>query len=235
RSQQKEIAKKYLADGDEPAAPLSAVAAHIRAEFKIAQVGSPEAPLVKKMHDKVLETPVPAGDEEQEDLSAVLFSENPPDADTRADIAFKAMDQWGTDEDAVYRALAGLTEPQSRLLQAIYERKKGRNLADHIDSEFSGSEFKRAMALLDSKPVEAAAAAIQYARPLLGGPASKDDRAAMLEAIRTLPPGKAGQLASAFKAQTGDDLDDALKESMRDYKQAEDGSFNPDERGFEES
>ncbi|WP_157592497.1 hypothetical protein [Solirubrobacter soli] len=234
RDKQKEVAKQYLKDGEDPADPLSVVVAHIRAEFRATQIGGDQAPLVVRLKDIVFALPTPWDRESQDDLSAVIFSDNPPDASTRADRAFKAMDQIGTDEDAVYAALANLTPQQSLLVQFIYARKHGSSLSSDIDDEFSGAEKRRANALLNSQPVAAAAAAIDYARPLLGGPAGKEDKEAILQALRTLPDGQADELVAVYKKQTGDDLRADLKETLADFKQTDQG-FKADERGYEQA
>lgn len=237
RKKQKEIAKQYLASGDDPADPLSTVAAHLRAEFRNAQLlGEKDDGLLHKLRNQVLDTPVPSDRAGQEQLGKVLFSENPPDAFARAQKAFAAMDIVGTEEKDVYQALNGLTATQAQLVRCAYKNEHGLDLEEHIRSEFSGAEKRRALALLNAQPVEAAAAAIEYAKPLLGGPASKEDRADIIESIRGLPPGKAAELAAAYEKQTGDKLDDVLQETMRDFRaDPNGGGFKPDDRGSEEA
>jgi hypothetical protein len=238
RKKQKEIAKQYLAAGDDPADPLSTVAGHLRGEFRMAQLLGEKGDdgLLAKVRKQVLDTPIPSDYEGQKQLGKVLFSENPPDAYVRAQKAFEAMDIVGTEEKDVYRALTGLTPTQAQLVRNAYKHEHKRDLEDHIRSEFSGAEKRRALALLNAQPVEAAVAAIEYAKPLLGGPASKEDRADIIEAIRGLPPGKAAELSSAYEKQTDDKLDDVLQETMRDFRaDPNGGGFKPDDRGSEEA
>ena len=238
RKKQKDIAKQYLAAGDDPADPLSTVSGHLRGEFRTAQLLGEKGDdgLLAKVRKQVLDTPIPSDYEGQKQLGKVLFSENPPDAYVRAQKAFEAMDIVGTEEKDVYRALTGLTPTQAQLVRNAYKHEHDRDLEDHIRSEFSGAEKRRALALLNAKPVEAAVAAIEYAKPLLGGPASKEDRADIIEAIRGLPPGKAAELSSAYEKQTDDKLDDVLQETMRDFRaDPNGGGFKPDDRGSEEA
>jgi Annexin len=238
RKKQKEIAEQYLAAGNDPADPLSTVAAHLRGEFRMAQLlGEKDDGLLQKLRKQVLDTPIPSDVRGQQQLGKVLFSENPPDAYQRAQKAFEAMDIVGTEEKDVYRALAGLTPTQAQLVRLAYTDKHHRDLESHIRSEFSGAEKRRALALLNAQPVEAAVAAIEYAKPLLGGPASKEDRADIIEAIRQLPPGKGAELSAAYEKQTdGDKLDDVLTETMRDFRaDPNGGGFKPDDRGSEEA
>jgi Annexin len=228
------IAQDYFAVGDNPAEPLSAVAAHLRMEFSASRLDD----LVKKLRQKIEDMPIPGDLETQMQLNAVLFSENPPGADVRADRAFKAMDKIGTDEGDVYKALQGCTAKQLALIKVMYKDAHGRELADHIDSEFSGAEYRRAMALLRGDQVAAAAAAVAYAQPLLGGPASREDQADVLDAIRSLPPGEAAKLAATYSAQEGGDFDAALKDTMYDWRRApgtNSGELRKDLRGYEEA
>lgn len=79
------------------------------------------------------------------------------DYNALAEQIHEAIDGWGTDEDAVYRALEavrgdyqGITE-----LQRVYQSKYGVSLLADIRGDFSGGELARCMELLNSGNADA--------------------------------------------------------------------------------
>lgn len=61
----------------------------------------------------------------------------------------KAMDQLGTDEDAIYAALTGRTVAERQAIKAAYTRLTGRQLEADLRDELSGSELTHALMLLN--------------------------------------------------------------------------------------
>jgi len=96
------------------------------------------------------------------DYAAQKYGSNPDQlSERRAMIRARAAELGFTialpaEEGRVYNALQGLSPQQAALVKRMYRKVHGEDLAERIDSEFSGDEYKRAMALLDSKPLEAA-------------------------------------------------------------------------------
>lgn len=68
-----------------------------------------------------------------------------------ADRLFAAMDIWGTDEEAVYRALQELDRDPTAIteLKRVYEARHRTPLLEEIHDEFSGDELEFALQLLN--------------------------------------------------------------------------------------
>ena len=58
------------------------------------------------------------------------------------------MAGWGTDEDAIFNVLKGKTPDQRAAIKAAYKKRTGRTLESDLKSELSGSEMRKASALL---------------------------------------------------------------------------------------
>jgi hypothetical protein len=75
----------------------------------------------------------------------------------RAGRALRAMDRIGTDEDAVFDALRGLTNKSGKALEQYWDdTRHGGSLREWLDSELSGSEYRAAIAHLEGRRLEAA-------------------------------------------------------------------------------
>jgi hypothetical protein len=73
------------------------------------------------------------------------------DFDTLADQVYDAMDRWGTDEEAVYRALQQLRGDPAMiktLIARYAQRHDGADLIADIESDFSDTELEYALQLL---------------------------------------------------------------------------------------
>ncbi len=75
----------------------------------------------------------------------------------------RAVNRVGTDEDAIFSALANLTSFQSKVLRATYAAVHGDTLDEDLDGDLSGRELQRAKALLDAKQDEADAIGLRQA------------------------------------------------------------------------
>jgi hypothetical protein len=73
-----------------------------------------------------------------------------------ADRLHRAMDRWGTDEEAVFAALTGRTADERREIAAAYERIAGHSLESALRDEMSGSDLVRALRLLQQGLLEPA-------------------------------------------------------------------------------
>jgi hypothetical protein len=71
--------------------------------------------------------------------------------DQRADAIHQACEGLGTDEEAVYKNLSGLSEGQRKELNQIYQQKYGVTLEQEIRGEMSGPELDKALNLLNAK------------------------------------------------------------------------------------
>lgn len=129
----------------------------------------------------------------------------------------------GTDEDRVYRALAGLTPEQARAVRAVYRRRHGVELDDDIGSEFSGSEETRARALLSGDQAVADAAALYDA--MHGGLTGLGtDEALIMSTLRNKSPEERQRIIDEYRRISGGrdlmrDIDDEMDDN--DQRQAE--------------
>jgi hypothetical protein len=68
----------------------------------------------------------------------------------------RAMDQWGTDEEAIFAALTGRTKDERDAIKAAYSRiTRGRSLEADLRDELSGSELTEALRLLNQGELHA--------------------------------------------------------------------------------
>jgi hypothetical protein len=72
-------------------------------------------------------------------------------------------DKWGTDEDAVWEALDGVTGPDMDRLKELYKATVGTPLVDHISSEMDGTYYAYSMALASGDRATQIAGKIYYA------------------------------------------------------------------------
>jgi len=80
------------------------------------------------------------------------------------DAMFGGITGWGTDEDAIFSALNGLTPIQSQAVRKGYRSEyPGRNLDADLASELSGAELTRAQAQLAGNQAQADAATLREA------------------------------------------------------------------------
>jgi hypothetical protein len=109
------------------------------------------AGIVARAAAPVAAAPVPAPSASE----AAVPSREPVDTrnyDRLADIIFKAIDGWGTDEEAVYGALEELNRMPAAIekLTAVYKaRHPGHDLVADIRDDFSGSELEFALQLIN--------------------------------------------------------------------------------------
>lgn len=67
----------------------------------------------------------------------------------RADAIHKACAGIGTDEEAVFKNLSGLSSEERKQLDQIYKEKFGMSLEEQVRDEMSGPELDRALQLLN--------------------------------------------------------------------------------------
>ena len=199
-AEQKAIIKAYLTPGPDKKDPISAVAAGMR--VRVQRQVQPD--ITSRMEKKVLEEP----DEQWRKLNALCAAQG-RDIAPLSHSLWNAMDQWGTDEDAVYNALAGLTPFQSAVLRKAYKAMWGKDLQKHIESEFSGKEETRAIALLEGKKATAEAAALKEAFGLVN-----TDEEAVYKALRGKTAEEREAIAAEYKRMYGKDLNAALAANM---------------------
>lgn len=133
-------------------------------------------------------------------------------AGERARNIHRAVDGMGTDDDAVWRGLAGLTSIQAAALRKCYSATyDGADLDDDLEGDFSGSDEDRALAMLSGDPVAAAVASV-YASVRGAG----TDERTIMETLRGLTPAQRAEVERRYLAEHGETLDAALRDDLHD-------------------
>ena len=133
------------------------------------------------------------------------------------------LSEAGTDEAAVFAALNGLNRVQSLALRNIYRRRYGEALENELRSELSGGELRRAQALLQGNPAEAAAATIYTAmhETFLGTGAGTDE-AAIQQTLRGLSAQERADVERIYRERFGRDLRADLRGELDDWASGSD-------------
>jgi hypothetical protein len=129
-----------------------------------------------------------------------------------ANKVFKAVDGLGTDEDAIFDALANLLPFQIKVLRAAYYHTHRRTIDSDLDDDLSGRELQRAQALMRGEQDFADAIGLRQATHGnyegywfdLGGISGIGvDREALQKIARGRDPSRRGALESAYEQLTG--------------------------------
>ncbi|MDJ0653704.1 MAG: hypothetical protein QNJ40_06110 [Xanthomonadales bacterium] len=164
--------------------------------------------MIKRLKSKVMERP----DGEYKKLARIGNAERPPfNVVALASDLYKAMDQVGTDEAAIYGALAKLTPIQAKALRARYQLRYGKSLDQHLKDELSGAELTRAEALLEGDQTLADVAALHEA---MSGPGTDEDT--IMKVLRNKNEDERKKIVEEYKRQYGVDLNAELKSELDD-------------------
>ena len=127
---------------------------------------------------------------------------------------FKAMDGWGTNEDALLNALRGKSPAEIKAIKAEYADHFGRDLDADIDGELGGKDLEEAKAALTADPVATAVAALDNAANggMFGMGTDEAKIQSVFEGIKD--PAERKKVIEAYKEKTGTSLDDMLKSEM---------------------
>ncbi|HEX8492153.1 MAG TPA: DUF4157 domain-containing protein [Pyrinomonadaceae bacterium] len=209
-AEQKAIVKTYLTPGPEARNPISAVAAGLR--VRIAQQKRKD--LVDRMEKELLAKP----DSEWRNLDKICQAERPGfQAFSIISQLWNAMDQWGTDEDAVYGALASLSTLGGATVRKAYRAVHHRDLEGHIRDEFSGKEKTRALALLEGKQAVADAAALYEA--MEGGITGwGTDEATIYKTLRNKSAEEREAIAAEYYRISGRKLETVLDDELSGHE-----------------
>jgi Annexin len=138
-----------------------------------------------------------------------------------------AMAGWGTDEEAVYGALASRTPDDIEAIREAYFFAYHKSLLDDINDEFSGDELARALRLLQgtagpaatATPEEAAAAGVFSARQVaqqlvdaMAGWGTEEDQ--IFNALEGRTAGEIDEIRRQYFALSGHSLDRDIRDEM---------------------
>jgi len=205
---QMEIVKTYFAgsgpEGKKQLDAVGAVAAGMRIRVKLTR----KPGLIQWFKSEVMGLP----DDRWPLLGWVGNAENPAfNVTVIASEVHAAMDQWGTEEDNIFKALAGLTPIQARAVRARYKTRYGRSLDEHLDSEMSGSQLDRAQALLEGDPTVADVATLYDA---MSGAGTDED--AIMQVLRGKTAEQRAAIVAAYNKRYGGNLEADLKSELDD-------------------
>ena len=143
-------------------------------------------------------------------LNAVARSEGGDfDGASIAEKLHAAMDQWGTDEGAIFAALAGLTPLRGMIVRKYYRLRYDEDLDEELDSEMSGDEYRRAMAQLQGQQARADAIALHDAIAGLG-----TDEELIKGTLRNKTPAQIEAIRAEYLSRYGETLDQALENDL---------------------
>ena len=127
----------------------------------------------------------------------------------RGDQFYASVDQWGTDEAKLYRALTGLTELQRHALDLWYRKVHGSTIDDELEDELSDAELDRARDLMSGDQLAADAAAIRASIEQVG-----TDEEEIYRALRNKTAEERSQLEAIYLSRYHTTLDADLKSDM---------------------
>lgn len=202
--EQRAIVRAYF-EGDDAGNPIAAIAAGMRQRISAER----KPGLIRSLKRKVIAKP----QAEWETVGQLGASESPGfNAYTRASQFHEAVDQWGTDEALIYRALAGLTPTQAAAVRNCYAEEWGGDLSAELEDELSGAELTRAEALLEGDQSLADAAALNEAISGWG-----TDEATIMTVLRGKTEEERERILAAYQEQYGVDLREDLRGDMEDH------------------
>lgn len=185
---------------------ITAVAAGMRIRLQ----GDTEPQTQKRFRAKTMAEP----DSNWDPLSKVANSESPFNVVTIASKLHAAMDQWGTDESAIYAALGRFTPLQAKVLRAYYRQRypDTGGLDKHLKSELSGAELTRAEAQLAGDQTVADVATLREA---MAGAGTAE--AAIMRVLRGKSKQERDKIAAEYKRRYKRELNDDLKSEMSGF------------------
>lgn len=145
-------------------------------------------------------------DADFEQLNAIGRAMRPGfDAASIAQQVHAAVDQWGTDEAAIYTQLQGLNTIQAAAVRKVYRSHYHSDLDADLRDELSGEELTRAQLQLSGRSATADAVALHDAVAGLG-----TDEAAIMTLLRGRSQAEIETIRAEYEARYGESLEAAL-------------------------
>jgi len=149
-------------------------------------------------------------------LMAMLTAESTEyDLDADCEAMKKAMDGFGTDEEALIKLICGKTSKQMEDINAEFEKKYAKSLLKRVESEVSGY-FKGVLQGCIRHPMKQLAHSVHYCIKGFG-----TDDTGLITLLTHLPEYKRASLRTIYKREFGRDLIQDIKgDTSGDYKRA---------------
>ena len=132
-----------------------------------------------------------------------------------------AVDGPGTDENAVFGALAGRTQPEIDIIAYAYQRMYGKAMIDDIRDDLSDDEMGRLATLSPALAPPGAAAAVAAAEAIaaqlndaMEGPGTNEE--AVYAALSNRSAAEVAAIKAAYRELTGHDLEAELRDELSD-------------------
>lgn len=149
-----------------------------------------------------------------ESLNLVGAAEKP--GFNAADITAKvhaAVDQWGTDEAAIWSSLSRLTKIQIAAVRAHYLYRYHTTIDEDLASDLSDDELSRAQNLLSGDQTAADAYALRYAVEQWG-----TDEQTIYDTLRNQTPEERAKIVAYYNQHFKPPLKEALKDDMSGHE-----------------
>jgi hypothetical protein len=209
--EQKAILKEYYKKGGKDA--VQALAAGVATRIRLQR--QPE--IVKALEKEVT-------DSNDLDLLVAVGNKQTPGFKGKyfllADEIHVAVRGWGTDEDAIFKALGGLTRIQAKAIELDYEKRYHENMRARLESELNdwvstSHDWDHAQALLAGDKTMAAAVELNQAMEgtFLGtGWGTDEDK--IFSILRGKSPEEIDAIKKAYKSKYGRDLEEHLHDEL---------------------
>lgn len=116
----------------------------------------------------------------------------------------------GTDEEAIYSALTGRTEPELREIERRFKLLTGEELEARLRDELTAGEFERAQALLHPQPTPERLA--RRLRDAMEGPGTNES--AIMAVLTGRSAAELADIRAAYQRLYGEVLSDRLKDEL---------------------
>ncbi|MFH1808686.1 MAG: LysM peptidoglycan-binding domain-containing protein [Pseudomonadota bacterium] len=137
----------------------------------------------------------------------------------------KAVRGFGTDEDAIFKALDGKTPEQAQAIRQAYQDMYGRDLEADLKGDLSGADERRALAMLNGDAVQADVEALRKAMDGNYGVKLGTDEDAIFKTLEGKSPEHLAAVQQAYQDATGKPLQHDLTSELSgaELKRANEG------------
>ncbi|XP_051983352.1 annexin A5-like [Xyrauchen texanus] len=122
-------------------------------------------------------------------------------ADSDAEVLYKAMKGFGTDEDVILKLLTARSNAQRQQIKAAFKTLHGNDLVDNLKSELGG-KFETLIVALMTSPIMCD---VTYLRDAIKGAGT--DEKVLIEILASRSANEVNEIKSVYKREYNDDLE----------------------------